>query len=96
MNIQPFQAQTLALAPRPVGGQLDIHSDTPAPSHNDPAKTSNRQLVAEVGSLVGILNPHEQQALATAFGQAETPVYSGRGTSIGPPLDLGSQLDFKA
>ena len=96
MNIQPFQTQTPAVAPRPVGGRLDIHSDTPAPPHTGQAKTSNRQPVAEVGSLVGILNPQEQQALAAAFGQAENPVYSGRGKNIGTPPVLGSQLDFQA
>jgi hypothetical protein len=96
MNLQPFQTQTPAVAPRPVGGRLDIRSDTPAPSHTGPAKTPNRQPVAEVGSLVGILNPREQQALAAAFGQAEAPAYSGRGTNVDTPPVLGGQLDFQA
>lgn len=99
MNIQGLQTSITATGTERVGGRLDIKSDTPALSHStpgDPAAASPSVSGLDGAHLLDVLDPQERQALAAAFGQAKTPAYSGRGTTIREPSVLGTQLDLKA
>jgi hypothetical protein len=101
MNIQPFQSSVTPAGPARVGGRLDIRSDAPADAHvasaqNTPATTPQPPAALEGAGLLNVLNLQEQQALAAAFGESKSPVYSGHGTNVGEPSVLGVQLDLQA
>ena len=98
MNIQGLQTSITATGTERVGGRLDIQSDTPALSHSTPGGPAAAPSVSALDGahLLDVLDPQERQALAAAFGQAKTPAYSGRGTTIRESPLLGTQLDLEA
>ena len=108
MNIQGLQTSITATGTERVGGRLDIQSDTPALSHSTPGGPASAPSVSapsvsapsvsalDGAHLLDVLDPQERQALAAAFGQAKTPAYSGRGTTIRESPLLGTQLDLEA
>ncbi len=99
MNIQANQTSIAASGTERIGGRLDIRSDALALSHTSaPAPSSAPRSTASLdeANLLNILDPQEKQALAAAFEQTKTPVYSGRGTTIREPSVLGTHLDLNA